>query len=145
LTCAEFEKVKIGETLESREGRSYRAVHSRPWQADRDKIRRMAPIEFNGRCMPGWFDFAICDEIHQLDGIRPKAMLSELCRPVVWGRDCGLYQFEGDSQSNHLLTEARAMVVRDSLVKNLKFEDTKIKTIGLENLTKRRRAGALKF
>src|ERR1700730_9933645 len=31
-------------------------------------IRRMAPIEFIGRYMPGWFDYAICDEIHQLAG-----------------------------------------------------------------------------
>ncbi len=38
---------------------------------------------------------------------------------------------KGDSQSNHLLTEARAMVVRDYLVKNFKLKDTKIKTIGL--------------
>jgi hypothetical protein len=28
----------------------------------------MAPIEFIGRYMPGWFDYAICDEIHQLAG-----------------------------------------------------------------------------
>ena len=38
------------------------------WQADPEKIRRMAPIEFIGRYMPGWFDYAICDEIHQLAG-----------------------------------------------------------------------------
>jgi superfamily II DNA or RNA helicase len=38
------------------------------WQADPDKIRRMAPVEFIGRYMPGWFDYAICDEIHQLAG-----------------------------------------------------------------------------
>jgi outer membrane protein OmpA-like peptidoglycan-associated protein len=38
---------------------------------------------------------------------------------------------KGDSQTDHLLTEARAMVVRDYLVKNFKLEDTKIKTIGL--------------
>jgi phospholipid/cholesterol/gamma-HCH transport system substrate-binding protein len=38
---------------------------------------------------------------------------------------------KGDSQTNHLLTEARAMVVRDYLVKNFKLEDTRIKTIGL--------------
>jgi superfamily II DNA or RNA helicase len=42
--------------------------HSPLWQADSDKIRRMAPIEFIGRYMPGWFDYAICDEIHQLAG-----------------------------------------------------------------------------
>src|SRR5947208_13692555 len=28
----------------------------------------MAPIEFIGRYMPRWFDYAICDEIHQLAG-----------------------------------------------------------------------------
>jgi len=38
---------------------------------------------------------------------------------------------KGDSQTDHLLTEARAMVVRDYLVKNFKLQDTKIKTIGL--------------
>jgi hypothetical protein len=37
-------------------------------QAGADKIRRMAPIEFIGRHMPEWFDYAICDEIHQLAG-----------------------------------------------------------------------------
>ena len=68
LTVAEFEKVKIAETIEAREGKSCRPFHSPLWQADSDKIRRMAPIEFIGRYMPGWFDYAICDEIHQLAG-----------------------------------------------------------------------------
>ena len=68
LTRAEFDKVKIAETIEAREGKSCRRIHSPLWQADPDKIRRMAPIEFIGRYMPGWFDYAICDEIHQLAG-----------------------------------------------------------------------------
>jgi superfamily II DNA or RNA helicase len=68
LTIAEFEKVKIAETIETREGKSCRTIHSPLWQADADKIRRMAPIEFIGRYMPGWFDYTICDEIHQLAG-----------------------------------------------------------------------------
>src|SRR5882724_3670926 len=68
LTGAEFDKVKIAETIETREGKSCRPIHSPVWQADPDKIRRMAPIEFIGRYMPGWFDYAICDEIHQLAG-----------------------------------------------------------------------------
>jgi len=38
---------------------------------------------------------------------------------------------KGDSQQDHLLTEARSMVVRDYLVKNFRLEDTRIKTIGL--------------
>src|SRR5579864_5032672 len=68
LTAADFDRVKIAETIESREGKSCRILHSPLWQADADKIRRMAPIEFIGRYMPGWFDYAICDEIHQLAG-----------------------------------------------------------------------------
>ncbi|MGD0132393.1 MAG: MlaD family protein [Bryobacteraceae bacterium] len=37
----------------------------------------------------------------------------------------------GDSQKDKLLTEAQALVVRDYLVKNFKFDDTHLKTIGL--------------
>jgi superfamily II DNA or RNA helicase len=68
LTVADFEKVKISETIEARGERSCRRLHSAMWQADPEKIRRMAPVEFIGRYMPGWFDYAICDEIHQLAG-----------------------------------------------------------------------------
>jgi superfamily II DNA or RNA helicase len=68
LTSAEFDKVKFAETIETREGKSCRPIHSPLWQADPDKIRRMAPIEFIGRYMSGWFDYTICDEIHQLAG-----------------------------------------------------------------------------
>src|SRR5437660_6786046 len=68
LTLTEFANVKIAETIETREGKSCRPIHSPLWQADADKIRRMAPIEFIGRYMPGWFDYTICDEIHQLAG-----------------------------------------------------------------------------
>jgi hypothetical protein len=35
---------------------------------ERCHIQRMAPIEFIGRYMGGWFDFAIADELHQLAG-----------------------------------------------------------------------------
>ena len=68
LTAAEFGKVKITETIETRGDERCRPFHSPLWQADADKIRRMAPIEFIGRYMPGWFDYAVCDEIHQLAG-----------------------------------------------------------------------------
>lgn len=68
LTAGEFEKTKVAETIEARGEKSCRPLHSALWQADSDKIRRMAPIEFIGRYMPGWFDYAICDEIHQLAG-----------------------------------------------------------------------------
>ena len=68
LTASEFEKVKIAENIETRGNKSCRPIHSPLWQADSGKIRRMAPIEFIGRYMPGWFDYTICDEIHQLAG-----------------------------------------------------------------------------
>jgi hypothetical protein len=29
----------------------------------------MAPIEYVGRYMRGWFDFAVADELHQLAGL----------------------------------------------------------------------------
>ena len=60
LTAGEFEKVKIAETIETREGKSCRPLHSPLWQADPDKIRRMAPIEIIGRYILGWFDYAVC-------------------------------------------------------------------------------------
>ncbi len=43
-----------------------RPIYSALWQADGTRIRRMAPLEFIGRFMPNWFDYAICDEAHQL-------------------------------------------------------------------------------
>ena len=36
------------------------------WQADGTKVRRMAPVDFIGRYMGGFFDFAIADEMHEL-------------------------------------------------------------------------------
>jgi phospholipid/cholesterol/gamma-HCH transport system substrate-binding protein len=42
----------------------------------------------------------------------------------------GQTDMKGDTDKNRLLTEARAMVVRDYLVQNFKLDDTRIKTIG---------------
>jgi len=67
LTALDFrDKVKIAETLTSPRNGTTR--FSALWQADRNKIQRMAPIEYIGRYMDGWFDFAIADELHQLAG-----------------------------------------------------------------------------
>lgn len=38
---------------------------------------------------------------------------------------------KGDTDKAQVLTYARAMVVRDYLVKNFKMDDTRVKTIGL--------------
>jgi hypothetical protein len=68
LTAADFDNVKLAEIIETRGDKTCRPLHSPLWQADLDKIQRMAPIEFIGRYMPDWFDYAICDEVHQLAG-----------------------------------------------------------------------------
>jgi hypothetical protein len=67
LTYLDFtDKVKVSETLASPNRGTTR--FSALWQADRNRIQRMAPIEYIGRYMRGWFDFAIADELHQLAG-----------------------------------------------------------------------------
>jgi superfamily II DNA or RNA helicase len=43
-----------------------RPIYSPLWHADGRRIRRVAPLEFIGRYMDQWFDYAICDEAHQL-------------------------------------------------------------------------------
>jgi hypothetical protein len=67
LTALDFrDKVKVSEPLAALHGGTTR--FSALWQADRTKIQRMAPIEYIGRYMRGWFDFAVADELHQLAG-----------------------------------------------------------------------------
>lgn len=38
---------------------------------------------------------------------------------------------EGDSKKDEVLTEARAMVIRDYLVQNFGFDDSQLKTMGV--------------
>lgn len=52
---------------------------------------------------------------------------------------------KGDAQQDRLLTEARAMVVRDYLVKNFRLEDTRIKTIGLGKSDKVAEGGSVEI
>ncbi|MBW4040244.1 MAG: DEAD/DEAH box helicase [Acidobacteria bacterium] len=67
LTYLDFtDKIKVSESLSNPKGGTTR--FSALWQADRTRIQRMAPIEYIGRYMRGWFDFAIADELHQLAG-----------------------------------------------------------------------------
>ncbi len=73
LTKADFRKARLSEIVGGtgeREGdadlKPRRAIYSPLWQADGKKIRRVAPLDFIGRYMDDWFDYAICDEAHQL-------------------------------------------------------------------------------
>ncbi len=47
----------------------------------------------------------------------------------------------GDTDKDRVLTQARAKVVRDFLVQHFKFDDTKVKTLGLGKLAKASEAG----
>lgn len=72
LLCDDFKKAKLGELLGGpngeRNGKSRRSVYSALWQADGSRVRRFAPVDFIGRYMPEFFDYAIADEVHELKG-----------------------------------------------------------------------------
>ncbi len=64
LGRADFAEAKLKAVYErEKEGTE---VHSALWQADRNKIQRMAPLEYISRYMKGWWDYSIADELHQL-------------------------------------------------------------------------------
>ena len=70
LLAMDFKKAKLSEVLGRGEGANHarRPLYSPLWQADGTKTRRFAPIEFIGRHMAGFFDYAIGDEVHELKG-----------------------------------------------------------------------------
>ncbi len=68
LLAGDFKDSKVSELVEDRNSHTCRPHFVPLWQADRDKIQREAPINFIGRYMRGFFDYAICDEMHQLAG-----------------------------------------------------------------------------
>ena len=70
LLAMDFKKAKLSEVLGRAEGANHarRPLYSPLWQADGTKTRRFAPIEFIGRHMAGFFDYAIGDEVHELKG-----------------------------------------------------------------------------
>jgi len=76
LCRADFQRVRLSEIIGGDKedgnagdaGKSRRVMFSPLWQADGKRIRRVAPLDFIGRYMPHWFDYALCDEAHQLAG-----------------------------------------------------------------------------
>jgi hypothetical protein len=68
LTGQDFEKVRISEVLTELSEKGCRGRYAPLWQADNKKIQRVAPVDFIGRYMGGFFDYAVCDELHQLAG-----------------------------------------------------------------------------
>ena len=66
LTESHFDANKYDETLNRpNQGTT---VFSPLWQADQNKLQRMAPLDYMGRYMKGFFDYAIADELPQLAG-----------------------------------------------------------------------------
>lgn len=66
LTRVSFEDKKLSENHERPNQGSM--LYSALWQADKSKIQRMAPLDYMGRYMKKFFDYAIADELHQLGG-----------------------------------------------------------------------------
>ena len=72
LLASDFNKVRLSEIIggPGEEGcvsaKSRRTLYSPLWQADGQRVRRVAPMEFIGRYLPDWFDYGIGDELHQL-------------------------------------------------------------------------------
>jgi superfamily II DNA or RNA helicase len=66
LSALDFEKKRLHQIVE--DSKAGKTKYSALWQADGNKIVRMAPTEYMGRFMPEWWDYAIADEIHQLSG-----------------------------------------------------------------------------
>jgi hypothetical protein len=72
LLSMDFKKAKLSEILGGSNGdearKLRRALYSALWEADGTKVRRFAPVDFIGRYMPDFFDYAIADEVHELKG-----------------------------------------------------------------------------
>jgi len=74
LLSTDFKKVRLSEWLGGNDDTNEsdpkvrRKVFSALWQADRSKVRRYAVIDFIGRHLRNFFDFAIADEVHELKG-----------------------------------------------------------------------------
>ncbi|HUM04891.1 MAG TPA: helicase-related protein [Terriglobales bacterium] len=74
LVASDFGKARISEIVSmtgeegSPDAKPRRCLYSPLWEADRNRIRRVAPLEFIGRYLPDWFDYGIGDEVHQLAG-----------------------------------------------------------------------------
>jgi hypothetical protein len=68
LRRPDFRKVKHSEVVLADCPQSRRSFFSPLWQADNQRVQRMAPMEFIGRHLDGFFDYGIADEVHELKG-----------------------------------------------------------------------------
>src|SRR5260370_30475283 len=68
VTIGECDKVRIAEVLTQLGEKPCQGRYAPLWQDDNKKIPRVAPVDFISRYMEGFFDYAVCDELHQLAG-----------------------------------------------------------------------------
>jgi hypothetical protein len=68
LRRPDFRKAKHSEFVTPDCPQSRRTFFSPLWQADNQRVQRMAPMEFIGRHLDGFFDYGIADEVHELKG-----------------------------------------------------------------------------
>ena len=74
LLSTDFKKARLSEwfgasgNTDEPDPKARRKLYSALWQADRSKVRRYAVIDFIGRHLRTFFDFAIADEVHELKG-----------------------------------------------------------------------------
>ncbi|MGH6852228.1 MAG: hypothetical protein ACREDJ_03315, partial [Methylocella sp.] len=74
LLAIDFSKARRSEWIgakgdaEESDLKARRKLFSALWQADGRKVRRSAVIDFIGRHLRNFFDFAIADEVHELKG-----------------------------------------------------------------------------
>ena len=82
LLAMDFKKVKLSEMLGQAEETNHarRPLYSALWQADGKKIRRFAPVDFIGRYMDGFFDYAI----HQSDSADKSAACRHYLISLLW-------------------------------------------------------------
>lgn len=78
------EKENDGRPIEKKDGKH---LFSPMWSADNQKIQRMAPLEYLGRYLKGFFDYALADELHQLAGDTAQGnglgVLERIARKII--------------------------------------------------------------
>ena len=112
LTVLDFDKKRMHEVVNGQKGGTTK--YSALWQADRNKIMRMAPAEYMGRYMPEWWDYAIADEIHQLAGDTAQGnalgVLNRVSRRFVGLTGTLLSGYADDLFNTLFRTDAKRMI-----------------------------------
>jgi hypothetical protein len=83
LRRGDFRKAKHSEVVIPEAIRDLRAFFSPLWQADNKKIQRMAPIEFIGRYLDGFFDYGMGFQEHLPENVRLEGMTDWRTVPSV--------------------------------------------------------------